>query len=610
VNTRIRTLCALTALALGAGFAPLTGTAAQAAAVTCPTVNSSTGDVSPAPTPGVDWLGCNLTGASLTGADLSDADLEGTILDNANLTNANLTSSDLGGAQLNDTSFSGATLTGVQSGDITTLGGSVTLPTDWTLYLGYLLGPGADLVGASFVRLTTAFGAVDLEGANLTDASFVGTQLDGTDLQDANLTGADFTSALLENVNVSGAQFAGADFFQLDLLFDNLSSVVPVNGQAASLPQNWTEAGNYFFGPTVYIFGSGGVADLSGLNLTGADLWAANLLQTSLSGTNLTKADLYGAAIPADATATWSDTVCPDGTNSDANGSSCDNDLTPVPVAFPTVNGANVTFGAPGWYMTEGQQVTWNWTDLNGGINPGACPATSTSSGEGAAVKVTASCPDAEGGVGTQTVTLRIDASEPKVAVTGVRNRQAYALGHVPVAGCKATDSLSGISTQATVKITPAATNSPGVYKATCSGAVTGAGMRQADPVSATYEVAYGFAGFHAPKPGAKVRATHVLEAAFRLVGGKGKPLPAKTAAALARAGQMAVTLAGPGIHPVTSRCSWKDGYFHCAITVPAHVMTGRSDAYTLTATEKIGKVTVAAPAVGKAANPLRFRFS
>jgi hypothetical protein len=76
------------------------------------------------------------------------------------------------------------------------------------------------------------------------------------------------------------------------------------------------------------------------------------------------------------------------------------------------------------------------------------------------------------------------------VTVTGVRNGQVYALGRVPAAGCKATDSLSGIGTQATVKITPTSPKAPGTYKATCTGAVAGAGLPQASPVSVTFRAA------------------------------------------------------------------------------------------------------------------------
>ncbi len=605
MTARIRTLGALAVLALGAGLVSVGGTASEAA-VSCPVVNSSTGAVSPAPTPDVDWLGCNLTGADLTGADLSGADLESTNLVNATLTNANLSSADLSGASMSSTDFTGATLAGVSSGGISTLlGGPVTLPADWSLIDGYLMGPDANLAGAVVLMMDTPIGAADLQGANLAGADFDRNVLDGTNLTDANLTGADFAGSTLESVNVSGAQFAGADFFQLRMYTYSLDGITAVSGQAASLPTDWSQAGNYFFGPTVNAYG----AELANLNLTGSDLWAADLENADLTGTNLNGADLYGAGFTT--VVGGSDTICPDGTNSNADGDSCTNHLTSVPVAFPTIAGANVTFGAPGWYMDKGQLVTWNWTDLTGGLSNGACPATSTSSGEGAAVKVTAKCRNAEGGVGSQTVTLKIDPTQPKVAVTGVRDGRIYPLGRLPKAGCASTDKLSGISKQAAVKITPAVTAGPGKFKATCSGAVTGAGMPQSRPVAVSYTVAYGLYGFVTPKAKALIsRTKRTLRAEFRLAGSNGKPLAGKTAAALARAGLIVATLAGPGIHPEVARCDWKSpaGYFTCAIPVPAHIRTGRL-AYTVTASEKVGKITVAAPAVRGSANPVHIRF-
>src|ERR1700722_7104410 len=532
-----RALGILGTFTLGASLMAFAGPAAEAA-VTCPTVNSVTGAVSPAPAPDVDWLGCDLTGANLTGADLAGADLEAVNFTSANLTNANLTSANLSGLQLSNTNFTGATLTGVQSGSILTNGGGpVTLPANWNLFDGYLMGPGADLAGALLDYLNnTPIGAVDLEGANLSGANLYRSVLIGTDLTNANLTGADFDTATLENVNVSGARFAGADFFQLSMYTYSLDYITPVTGQAASLPKNWIQVGTYFLGPTV----QAAFADLDNLNLTGADLWAANMPNATLSDTNLTGATLYGALVPGSVSATWSGTVCPDGTNSNTDSDTCDSNLTAAPVAFPTIVGANVTFGSTGWYASD-PQVTWNWTDLyDAGIEAAHCPAKSTGTGQGTAVKITASCTNSAGAVAKQSVTVSVDTGTPKVTVTGVRTGQVYALGRVPAAGCKATDSLSGIGTRATVKITPTSPKAPGTYKATCTGAVTGAGLPQASPVSVTFHAAYGFSGFKTPKPGAKIsHKARVLHVDFRLTGVNGKPPAAKVAAALARAHQV-----------------------------------------------------------------------
>ena len=71
-------------------------------------------------------------------------------------------------------------------------------------------------------------------------------------------------------------------------------------------------------------------AHLNGANLKGAQLIGANLAGADLTGANLTGANLTMAildrAVTSGATfkqAVWSDTTCPDGTNSDDDGGSC-----------------------------------------------------------------------------------------------------------------------------------------------------------------------------------------------------------------------------------------------------------------------------------------------
>ena len=50
-------------------------------------------------------------------------------------------------------------------------------------------------------------------------------------------------------------------------------------------------------------------------NLEGTNLPGANLTNANLTGANLTGAKVNGV--------TWSNTLCPDGTKSDANGHTC-----------------------------------------------------------------------------------------------------------------------------------------------------------------------------------------------------------------------------------------------------------------------------------------------
>jgi uncharacterized protein YjbI with pentapeptide repeats len=56
-------------------------------------------------------------------------------------------------------------------------------------------------------------------------------------------------------------------------------------------------------------------ANLNGVNLTGVDLSGANLSNADLRGANLWGADLNKV--------TWSNTTCPDGTDSNDDGGAC-----------------------------------------------------------------------------------------------------------------------------------------------------------------------------------------------------------------------------------------------------------------------------------------------
>jgi hypothetical protein len=74
-------------------------------------------------------------------------------------------------------------------------------------------------------------------------------------------------------------------------------------------------------------------ANLTGANLTGANLTGANLSNANLSNANLSNAALTGATLAyTDLTGvTWSDTTCPDGTNSNSDGGPDASPPTPAP---------------------------------------------------------------------------------------------------------------------------------------------------------------------------------------------------------------------------------------------------------------------------------------
>jgi len=185
--------------------------------------------VSPGTTPFPAGPGADLSGTNFTGSNLTNASFAGmyttpdggvgtgaTNLANAKFTNANLTwalfssvgfmpvQADgtqwgcAGTADFADTVLTGSNITnavlsiggigdpsGVVSGGLT--GTTPYLPTGWTAIGGYLVGPGAHLVGADLSGLDLT--DMDLTGAVLTGAVLTGADLDGTTLTGATLTG-------------------------------------------------------------------------------------------------------------------------------------------------------------------------------------------------------------------------------------------------------------------------------------------------------------------------------------------------------------------------------------------------------------------------------------
>jgi hypothetical protein len=86
-------------------------------------------------------------------------------------------------------------------------------------------------------------------------------------------------------------------------------------------------------------------------------------------------------------------------------------------------------------------------------------------------------------------MTLKIDLTRPKVTVTGVRNHLTYHKGKVPVAGCRTTETISGVAKPAKLKVTTTGSHGLGRFTVTCAGAVSTAGTRQAQPLQITYTV-------------------------------------------------------------------------------------------------------------------------
>ena len=240
--------------------------------------------------PSADLTGFNLTAANLDGANLQGAQLANANLTGAGLTTANLASVTAGGTSfhnahlvitnLSNAQLGTADLTGVESSAISTIPAS--LPPNWSLVKGYLIGAEAYLHGAK------------LAGADLSDA-----QLTGADLSVADLLGADLSSASLTAANLSGADLrdstlTGADLQLADLDLADVWGVRSgsISGSPSSLPDGWILEGGYLIGQKANLTDAhlAGL-DLRGVDLSGAELAGADLTNTRLTGTylNLTR---------------------------------------------------------------------------------------------------------------------------------------------------------------------------------------------------------------------------------------------------------------------------------------------------------------------------------
>ena len=105
---------------------------------------------------------------------------------------------------------------------------------------------------------------------------------------------------------------------------------------------------------------------------------------------------------------------------------------TAAPTSFPAANGA-------GWNRTD-VTVTWNWND-GAGLDSTNCTGSSVSSGEGAAITLSATCTDLAGNSGSASTTVKVDKTKPVSAITttpGVGDSVSVSLS--------ATDGGSGVA--------------------------------------------------------------------------------------------------------------------------------------------------------------------
>jgi uncharacterized protein YjbI with pentapeptide repeats len=264
-------------------------------------------------------------------------------------------------ASLLDADVTGADLTGVKQAALDEC--PTELPEGWRClsptgsFAKFLFAPGMDLAGIYFDEL-------NLEGADLSGADLTNATLFRSDLTEVNLE-----DATLDNLSATDLQGCPAalpgDFHCVSGQSVNSNPPSVGNGFAVIGPRarlGLCPSFEYTYLADVDLsdmnlagIGMEGVtltgANLSGTHLRGASLSEADLSDADLSGADLTDANLGPQQLEIDecfatyvgarlenailTDVTWSNTTCPDGTNSDDNGGTCEGALTPGSIPLP-----------------------------------------------------------------------------------------------------------------------------------------------------------------------------------------------------------------------------------------------------------------------------------
>jgi uncharacterized protein YjbI with pentapeptide repeats len=192
-----------------------------------------------------------------------------------------------------------------------------------------------DLAGAVIIGLDLH--DIDLSRANLQDVNGgCDPDLPRTNLFEARLSGADARRALLCDAILAGANLRGADLGEASLEDADLRSI---DGRGLRLDMAGVQfavlvdadLANASMRSISAIGATFDAADLRDVDARDGDFRAARMVDADLRGAHLdrvdfTMANLTGARLDRAsglASVTWSATICPDGTNSDANGGTC-----------------------------------------------------------------------------------------------------------------------------------------------------------------------------------------------------------------------------------------------------------------------------------------------
>ena len=209
---------------------------------------------------------------------------------------------------------------------------------------------------------------------------------------------------------------------------------------------------------------------------------------------------------------------------------------TAAPAAAPVANGA-------GWNQSA-VTFTWHWADNSGGsgIDPTACPPSSTSTGEGLGLQVSGSCHDLAGNTGSATATVNVDLTAPGVTCSAT---PVYTIGgdHGTNVTATVTDGLSRpVASLVSADVTAGDVAAAGVGSKSLTGADLAGNQTT---VQCPFVVKYNFLGFLQPIPQTTVKRGSTIPVKFRLGDAGGATLADADSAAMAAACLVEVTFDG-----------------------------------------------------------------
>jgi uncharacterized protein YjbI with pentapeptide repeats len=181
---------------------------------------------------------------------------------------------------------------------------------------------------------------VHLISVNLSSADLFGADLSDSVIVDSNLSGADLRWSFLNNSNLSGTDFSYAQLDYVNFgIFANLTNTsfrgvnlgnVQFNRHISFDRIDFSDSipGHFEFSPVFnYVNFSGAdftQSDISSGSFDFVDLTYSNGLAWVSDGAYFENSDLTGATNAVPYNSYWINTICPDGSNSDDNGNTCE----------------------------------------------------------------------------------------------------------------------------------------------------------------------------------------------------------------------------------------------------------------------------------------------